>query len=127
MPILTDSGLQRLSDWIKRNVLKDDCTVLRNSPVQNISGGLTDHWAQTGLKRKCAVLDAGSPAQQMVAAQQVGYITKMLLFERGDDIRGDDQLVIGSLTYTVIDIFEPSSYEVTKRVVARRASLQGGV
>lgn len=127
MPILTDSGLDRLSGWIERNVLKDDCTVLRNNPTPSSSGGMVDHWAQAGDVRKCAVLDAGAPGQQLVAAQEVGYITKMILFGRGEDVLGDDRLRIGSLTYTVIDIFEPSSYNVCTRVLARRASIQGGV
>lgn len=126
MPILTESGLDRLSGWILRNVLKDECTVLRNSPTPTSSGGSTPHWTQSGDVRKCAVLDAGSPAEQLVAAQQVGYITKTILFARGEDIKGNDRLQVGPVTYTIIDIFEPSSYNVCTRVLARRASIQGG-
>lgn len=126
MPILTESGLDRLSGWILRNVLKDDCQVMRNSPTQSSSGGMVAHWSQAGSVRKCAVLDAGGPSEQFEAAQQVGYITKTILFQRGEDIRGNDRLVVGPVTYSVIDIFEPSSYNVCTRVLARRASIQGG-
>lgn len=128
MAVLTDTSLIRLGGWIERNVLKDECTIMRNTPTKSASGGLVDHWSAVhdGLSEQCTILDTGTPAQQMVAAQAVGYISKTAIFARGKDVRGDDRLVVGPVTYDIIDIFEPSSFEIMKRALVRRSSIQGG-
>lgn len=129
MAVLTDTSLERLGGWIERNVLKDECTIMRNMPTRSSSGGEIPHWAAVhdGLSEKCTILDTGTPAQAAVAAQEVGYITKTAIFARGKDVRGNDRIVVGPVTYTIIDIFEPSSFEIMKRALVRRSSIQGGV
>jgi hypothetical protein len=128
MPILSDQKMAQFSDWIERNVLKDDCTIL--DPItgaQTPSGGRQVSYTARAQTVKCALLDdQGSPNEQMVAAQQVGSVTQFALFPRGTVFNGNERLQIKGITYHVVDPLGPTTYEVTRRVLVRRASIQGG-
>lgn len=118
--ILSDADLTRLSDWVVRLLLKDDCVRLRTTRVQKPSGGWTNTETQLPVV-KSAVLDAGSPSD-VVTSDQIGssVIVKRVLLPRGTDVQTDDLLQIAGETYHVIGLFDPSSYEVARRVLVRR-------
>lgn len=125
MVLLTDAAMARLSDWIEDNVLSEDAIILRNHPTQSATGRMVDDW-QTQEATKCAVLASGTPAELVVADQVVGRITKMILLPRGTDVAGNDRVQVGSVVYHVVDVYDPSSYEVSRRVLVQRTSLAGG-
>jgi hypothetical protein len=127
MPILSDQKMAQFSDWIERNVMKDDCTILdETTGAQTPSGGRSVTWAARAQTVKCALLDAGNPTEQVVAAQQVGSAPQLVLFPRGTPFSGNERLQIKGITYHVVDPLGPTTYEVTRRVLVRRASIQGG-
>jgi hypothetical protein len=127
MPILSDQKMAQFSNWIERNVLKDDGTILRVSTgAQTPSGGRTGAYTPLPGTVKCAILNAGSPGEQAVAAQQVGSVTQLALLPKGTDIRGNDRLQVKGITYHVIEPYGPTTYDVAQRVLVRRASIQGG-
>lgn len=121
--LIADSTLSRLADWMERVVLKERCSLLRLQRVPTPSGGSRDTWIEVNTNVKCAILDAGSPAEQIIAQQTVGAISKIILFANDTDIRGNDRVRLDSLTYLIVDLFEPSSYQVCIRVLTRRTSL----
>jgi hypothetical protein len=126
--LLTDAAMERLSSWIEREVLQDDCTILRNHPTQTASGHMTDDW-QAQDTAKCAVLagsSGGAPSELVVADQVAGRITKLILLPRGTDVLGNDKVQVGTTVYHVIDVYEPSTFEVSRRVLVQRSSLPGG-
>ncbi len=89
MPIVSDSAINRLADWVTKQVLKETCDILRETRVQ----------------------------------KEVGFIPKIILLPKGQDVLGSDRIKVGTITYHVIDLFDPTSYEVVRRVLARRTSL----
>lgn len=121
--LFPDSMLARLSAWIESHELTESGTLLRNQRVQTPSGGWRDTWQEVASSVPCAVLDTGAPSEQIVAQQTVGSITKTITFPRGTDVRGADRFRVGTITYLVVDVFEPSTFEVVRRVLARRTSL----
>lgn len=127
MAILSHQALDRLSTWVVRNILTDDCTILRETSTPLPSGGRHVIFVAQAETQPCALLDVGTPEEQLVAMQTVGSITKMVLFQRGANVLSTDRLRINDIEYHVIDLFDPSTYEVTRRVLVRRASLQGGM
>jgi hypothetical protein len=125
MAIITEEALARIGAWIEKNILKDDCSILGESRTRRPGGGFTSTWPSVA-ETKCAVLSSGDPAEQAVAAQTAGNITKLILLPRGTNILGNNKIQVGETIYHVIDVFEPSSYEVCRRVLVRRTSLTGG-
>jgi hypothetical protein len=125
MAILSDADLERLSDWVVRLLLKDDCVRVRTTRVQKPSGGWTDTPVSLPVV-KSAVLDAGSPSD-VVTADQIGssVVVKRVLLPRGTDVLEDDHLTIVGITYRVIGLFDPSTYEVARRVLVRRETAGG--
>jgi hypothetical protein len=122
MPLLSDAQLTALSNWFESKLFIDDCIIGRKQRVSTPSGGSTVTWTDV-LTVKCALVDSGAPQQAMIAEQEVGYITKLAMLPRGTDVHGDDRLTIAGILYFVIDLYEPSTYEVVRRVMVRRASL----
>jgi hypothetical protein len=87
-----------------------------------MGGKQTDSWPVVATK-PCAIIDAGLPQEQVVAAQTVGSILKIVMLPRGTDVRGNDQIASGGITYHVIDLYEPSTFEVVRRVLVRQLTL----
>lgn len=121
MALLSDLDLQGLGGLITELVLTDDGDILRETQTRTPGGGHTSSW-DVAHSTKCAIVDAGSPGETMVAAQQSGMITKLALLPRGTDILGTDRLRVNGLTYHVIDLFEPETFEVVRRVLVRRSA-----
>ncbi len=127
MAIFDAPALQRLADMLEREFLTEDCTILRQNKVQRTSGGMDTTYIPLTPTVKSAVLDAGTPArnpqQVFVADKPGGVIVKLILLPRGTDVQGTDRLTVAGTTYEVIDLFEPTTYEVVRRVLVRRSSI----
>ncbi len=126
MPILSDAAINRLAGWITVKVLKDVCDILRETRVPTPSGGFTITYPKHNSDPiPCAVMNGGNPREELLSGQEVGFIPKIILLPKGQDVLGTDHIKVGAITYHVIDLFEPTSYEVVRRVLARRASMTG--
>lgn len=126
MPVLSDAAINRLAGWITEKVLSDVCDILRETRVQTPSGGFTTTYLKHNIDPvPCAVMNGGSPQERLLSGQEVGFIPKTILLPKGTDILGSDRIKVGTITYHVIDLYEPTSYEVVRRVLARRASMSG--
>lgn len=125
MPVLSDAAITRLAGWITSEVLSDVCDILRETRVPTASGGSTITYPAIHTGVPCAVMNSGKPQEQLLSGQEVGFIPKIILLPKGTDVLGSDRIKVGAITYHVIDLFEPTSYEVVRRVLARRASMSG--
>jgi hypothetical protein len=124
MPVLSDAAINRLASWATKQVLKETCDILRETRVPTASGGFTITYPKHNSDPiPCAVTNAGSPQEQLLSGQEVGFIPKIILLPKGTDVLGSDRIKVGTITYHVIDLFEPTSYEVCRRVLVRRTSL----
>jgi hypothetical protein len=121
MPI-TDAKLDKLGAKAARKLCKDDCEILRESGEENESGGRSDERTVAGTF-KCALISQGIPQERVVAGQKVGIVPQTLFAPRGTDIRSDDWLRTGGVTYRIIDLYSPESYEVLRKVSVVRVSL----
>ncbi|MBA2678279.1 MAG: head-tail adaptor protein [Ktedonobacteraceae bacterium] len=119
MPIFTDGDLADFATLAGDLVLKDSCEVLRATKVSDGQGGTTTVW-QTVMTVLGAVVDAGSSAgsvQEIVRGQQVtARLRKTILLPRGTAVKGDDRIRALGVTYEIVDLQDPSSYEVLRRV-----------
>ena len=123
MALFTPTDLQRLSDVFQRDFLTDSCAIGRESRTTSAMGGKQTSTWPTVATSPCAIIAEGLPQEQVVAAQTVGSILKIVLLPRGTDVRGSDQLTINGLAYHVIDLYEPSTFEVIRRVLVRQLTL----
>lgn len=125
MPVISQAAIGRLADWVIKQVLIETCDILRETRVQKPSGGFTITYPPVHTAVPCAVMNGGNPnpQEQLLSGQEVGFIPKIILLPKGTDILGSDRIKVGTITYHVIDLFEPTSYEVCRRVLARRTSL----
>lgn len=124
MPILTDTDLQGFSDMAVDLALKDTCDILRERRIQQPSGGSTLSWdPPLATAVPCAIIDMRTPDDQVIGSQRVGEMRKIALLPRLTDCLANDRLRIAGVLYEVIDLFDPSSYEVLRRVLVRRFSI----
>jgi hypothetical protein len=123
MPVISQAAIGRLADWVIKQVLIETCDILRETRVPRPSGGFDITYPPKYSAVPCAVMNAGSPQEQLVSGQEVGFIPKIILLPKGTDVLGSDRIKVGTITYHVIDLFEPTSYEVCRRVLVRRTSL----
>lgn len=124
MSIFSDSDLQDFSDLAQDLGMKDSCEVMRSVPTRDDQNGVDPGawpWpvAHTTV---CMVTDGGlSPRTSVQADQTVGLITKLISLPRLTDVLRTDRLRVNSTdVYTIIDLFDPTSYEVIRRVSAMR-------
>ncbi len=126
MPVLSDAAINRLAGWITDKVLNDVCDILRETRVPTSSGGFTITYPKHNTDPiPCAVMNSGVPREQLLSGQEVGFIPKIILLPKGTDVLGSDRIKVGTITYHVIDLLAPESYEVCRRVLVRRASMTG--
>jgi hypothetical protein len=131
MAIFTDTDLQGFSDLAVLLACKDTCDILRETDgTDDGSGGNNPSWpsALTGIP--CLVVDGGSRSsqqpEQLLAMRMVGKVMKSIMLPRQTDVRGTDRISVTSgnsfntATYHVVDIKEPSTYEVLRQVVVWR-------
>jgi hypothetical protein len=122
MAFLSAQDVQALADMVTEVALTDTCDIQRKSQTLTAMREATKNWPVVATV-PCALIDAGTPQEQAVAVQQVGSISQIMLLPRLTDVRGNDRLVKGGLTYHIIDLYEPKSFEVVRRVLVRRSSL----
>ncbi len=125
MPVLSDAAINRLAGWITAKVLKDVCDILRETRTPTTSGGFTITYPTAHTAVPCAVMNGGNPQEQLLSGQEVGFIPKIILLPKGTDVLGSDRIKVGTITYHVIDLYVPESYEVVRKVLVRRASMSG--
>jgi len=126
MPQIQTATLTRIANWFTLKMLTDTCDILRLNRVQVPSGGYTETYPKHNTDPvPCLVTSAGVPQELLTAGQEVGFVPKIIVLPAGTDVLGSDRIKVGVLTYHVIDLFEPSTDEVVRRVLARRSSLAG--
>lgn len=125
MALMAAQTIARLADWMTEEVLTDTCSILRETRVRGPSGGSTTTYPVQYTDVPCAVLNSGNPQEMLTAGQEVGYVPKLILLPKGQDILGSDRIQVGSVVYHVIDLYAPETYEVVRKVLARRGSLAG--
>ena len=127
MALLATPTINRLASWMQEDVLTDTCDILRETRVRVPSGGYTITYPKHNIDPvPCAVLNTGVPAEMLTAGQEVGFVPKIILLPKGTDILGSDRIKVnGTITYHVIDLYAPETYEVVRKVLARRGSLVG--
>nr|BBH90141.1 hypothetical protein KTC_48920 [Thermosporothrix sp. COM3]BBH90206.1 hypothetical protein KTC_49570 [Thermosporothrix sp. COM3]BBH90271.1 hypothetical protein KTC_50220 [Thermosporothrix sp. COM3] len=120
MTIISDEDLQAFSDLATELALKDMCDVLRETRTPDGQGGTEITWTVVATV-PCALIDSGQSPQEVVIAERLqGKTLKRLLVPRLTDIRGADRLRINGITYKVIDLYDPTSYEVLRRVAVEQ-------
>lgn len=123
MTLIASTDLQVLSDMATTLALVETASILRETDIDDGQGGMTRSWV-TQFTSPCAVVDIPfKPAEPVIAEQVVGEVKKMLLFPRRTDVRGNDRVTVGSITYRVIEPLDPTTYEVLRRVVSIRLTL----
>lgn len=124
MAILSESTLARIATWVERNVLAEQAEILRETRTPNpTGGGATLTWTVVATL-DCAVVDAGyMPTERVIAAQQAGRINKIIFLPREADVHGNDRIRVSSITYHIVELYDPTTFEVMRRVLVRRSSL----
>jgi hypothetical protein len=119
--VIGETTLARIGAWIEDKVLKDDCEIWSDTPTQLPSGGKQSHWG-VAVSCKCATIDViRPPLEKMIADQESGVLHKIILLPRLTNVQKDNRIVTGGITYHVIDTYEPSSFEVTRRAFVKRS------
>jgi hypothetical protein len=120
MALFTDTDLQAFSDLAQDLALKDTACILREIRTPIAGGGSVTTWAIVA-QPPCMVVDSGqSPTEQAIAQQSVGQIYKRVFFPRLTDVRSTDRLSINGTLYEIIDLFDPTTYEVLRRVEVKQ-------
>jgi hypothetical protein len=134
MALFTDADLQDFADLGADLLLKDECEILRETPLSlDSTGGHETIWppvvdfTQWPVKstEKCAALYDNSPRQpEGVAQQKVRRTPNKFLLPRGADTLETDRIRFDGEVFTITGI-PVSSYEIFKTVSVTRAPLQG--
>jgi hypothetical protein len=119
MPILTDADLQSFADLVTGLLMKDTCSIQRNSQAFDSKGGSTDDLIVVA-NVPCALLDLSAPMQQVLAQQDIGLEHKELITPLGTDIEVDDMITTKGLAYKVLSPYGRSSYAVFTSVLVLR-------
>lgn len=124
MAIISDADLQGFSDLAVLLAFKDTCDILRETDgADDGSGGNLPSWpiAYTGIP--CLVVDGGrKPAEALLAQRFVGKVMKTISLPRQTDVKGTDRISVTSgnsfntAIYHIIDVEDPTTYEVLRRV-----------
>jgi hypothetical protein len=117
--LLTAGELTAMQTEAER-LLTDSCTVRRpGSPVSDGAGGWTEGAATDYGPYDCSRRMPQQGAEMLVAGQL--NLTKpwIILLPAGTDVRGDDQIVIGSAAYEVAGVLEGGTREILRRALVR--------
>jgi hypothetical protein len=114
--ILSDAQLQRMSDLIFSLAGKDTATIRREIFTDDGQGGRTSTWQDVD-SQPCILTAQPANREVMLAGQAIGRVYKSCLLPRHTD---EDVLVIAGITYKVLDILDPTTYEAARRVVVER-------
>jgi hypothetical protein len=115
VPILSTTNIANLASLVEDIALTDACDIQRAPRVNDSQGGSSGSYV-TVESTMCAIVDDKQPIEQQVAQQTIGKPIKKALLPKGTDIRKNDLLMTNGLTYRVVGLFEPMSYEVVRRV-----------
>lgn len=89
------------------------CEVRRYTRIDDDEGGSSETWA-TIATVPCLVIDAISPAEQVVASQVLGRVGKKILMPPDTDVVITDQLRVDGVTFRIIGVYDPSSIQVSR-------------
>ena len=121
MAIFEDSDLDDFADLAEELALKDDCDILRATEINNLSGGGRTRGGYDVIATvKAALIDGRPPQKRVIAGQNVADLTQKILLRRGTDIRPEDRLGMLGQVYEIIDLDDPTSYEVLRRISVTR-------
>jgi hypothetical protein len=123
MSIFTDSDLQDFGLLAQDLAFKDTCDILRNTPVVDDQGGSSpgEYVAHNIDPIPCAVIDDQAPRPLVQAQQMVARITKTIMMPRLTDVLRTDKIKVnGTDMYIILDLLDPTTYEVVRRVVVLR-------
>lgn len=122
MAIFTDSDLSSFGALAQDLAFKDTCDILRETQTQDTQGGSGLAWTAINPNPiPCAVIDDQAPRPLIQAQQLVARITKTIMLPRLTDVLRTDKIVVnGTDRYTILDLQDPTSYEVVRRVVCLR-------
>jgi hypothetical protein len=118
MALFDDNDLQGFSDLVEDLAFKDDCEILEDSAGTPDGGGGRIGIAQNVVDTvKCALIDAGFQPTERLANQKLdGKVQQTVLLPRGTDVKKSHQLRIKGKTYHIIDVKDPTTYEVARFV-----------
>jgi hypothetical protein len=120
MALFTDADLDDFAALAEELAFKDNIEILRNvSSTPNGSGGGTGS-AQVVATVLGLVRDYSTIDEQVVSQAQKGRVEKVILVPRNTDVRNTDQIRVGTTNYHVIEIGEPVTYDVVRRIFTRR-------
>jgi hypothetical protein len=127
--IFTEKYKQSLANWMEDVLMTDTCDILRDIGTQRPSGGRDENWQPVNIKPiPCALIDEKRlPVEMDIAAQEQGQTRFRAYLPRGTDVRGTDRLHIPSgavgITYHIVEPLDPSTLEISRRVVVRRSPI----
>lgn len=123
MSIFTDSDLADFGALAIDLAFKDSCEIMRATTVRDDQNGLdSGAWPWPVHETvPCVVIDDLAPRLSVVAEQTTGRTTKDIMLPRLTDVILTDKLRInGTDLYDIVDLLDPISYEVVRRVVCLR-------
>lgn len=128
MALFTDADLDAFGALAESLALKDDCDILRAPLTNDASGGGMTRGAYVVVATvKGALIDGGmSPRRKQIAGQDVANTPKLILLPRQTDVRLLDRLGMLGQVYEIIDLYDPTTYEVLRRVSVTRLEAGAG-
>ncbi|MFN8533850.1 MAG: head-tail adaptor protein [Dehalococcoidia bacterium] len=100
--------------------LPESATVQRRTPADDGRGGQSVSWP-TALATVCRI--AGLSANDRQIADKLGVeASATLVFAAGSDVRASDRVVAGGVTWTVLAVEAPTSYETRRVALVGRLS-----
>lgn len=117
MGIISESDLQELGDLAGELLFNSVCEIL--TPASSGGDGMGGESAttySTTATVACAVVDDGSLQGRFIADQFVGNTNKQVLLPRKTAISLNQRIRCDNVTYEVVDVLDPTSYEVIRRV-----------
>lgn len=99
----------------------DVFTIVRTPLVADGMGGSTPGTPTTTTGNcRVAPLGQNTPQEREYAERFTGETLWTITLPAGTDVTNQDQITVGALTYEVIGVLGPRSYEVRRRVICRK-------
>jgi hypothetical protein len=103
------------------DLLVETATLSRGTPASDGAGGQTVTWATAATVAARLGPVGGSPEEREVAHRVTSPSLRTVTLPAGTDVRLGDRLVISTVTYEVVAVLAPRSWELSRRVVCARA------
>jgi hypothetical protein len=101
---------------------QDTATIRRKTLADDSMGGRTTTWS-TASTPTVSVHPSGQTPDEKVIADRLGVVSFWWLsFPAQTDVRASDRIVVGSVTYEVVEPLGPRSFEVRRKVACKKIS-----